>query len=79
MGIRFRMGTPTEVRRVLVRVSNMVVNGQIEAKEANSIISACNAVLYAIKTEEQQKRIEELERKISEYEQGREDGDWYWP
>ncbi len=77
MGIRFRMGTPTEVRRVLVRVSNMVVNGQIEAKEANSIISACNAVLYAIKTEEQQKRIEELERKISEYEQGREDGDWY--
>lgn len=77
MGIRFRMGTPTEVRRVLVRVSNMVVNGQLEAKEANSIISACNAVLYAIKTEEQQKRIEELERKISEYEQGREDGDWY--
>lgn len=77
MGIRFRMKTPTEVRRVLVRVSNMVVNGQIEAKEANSIISACNAVLYAIKTEEQQKRIEELERKIMEYEESRRDGEWY--
>ena len=77
MGIRFRMKTPTEVRRVLVRVSNMVVNGQIEAKEANSIISACNAVLYAIKREEQQKRIEEVERKITEYEESRKGGEWY--
>lgn len=77
MGIRFRMRTPTEVRRVLVRVSNMVVNGQIEAKEANSIISACNAILGAIKTEDQQKRIEELEKKIIEYEENRKGGGWY--
>lgn len=76
MGIRFRMRTPTEVRRVLVRVSNMVVNGQIEAKEANSIISACNAILGAIKTEDQQKRIEELEKKIIEYEESRKGGGW---
>ena len=77
MGIRFRMRTPTEVRRVLVRVSNMVVNGQIEAKEANSIISACNAILGAIKTEDQQKRIEELEKKIIEYEESRKGGGWH--
>lgn len=69
MAIRLRMKTPTEVRRVLVRVSNMVVNGEIGSKEANSIISACNAVLSAIRTEEQQKRLEELEQKIAELEE----------
>ncbi len=69
MAIRLRMKTPTEVRRVLVRVSNMVVNGEIGSKEANSIISACNAVLSAIRTEEQQKRLEELEQKIAEFEE----------
>lgn len=69
MAIRLRMKTPTEVRRVLVRVSNMVANGEIGSKEANSIISACNAVLSAIRTEEQQKRLEELEQKIAEFEE----------
>ena len=76
MGIRFRMGTPTEVRRVLVRVSNMVANNEKGSKEAHSIISACNAVLSAIKTDEQQKRLEELERKIKEYEENKNKRYW---
>lgn len=77
MAIRLRMKTPTEVRRVLVRVSNMVVNGEIESKEANSIISACNAILSAIRIDEQQKKIEELEDKISEFEKMKKSGDLY--
>lgn len=76
VGIRFRMGTPIEVRRVLVRVSNMVANNEMGSKEANSIISACNAVLSAIKTDEQQKRLEELERKIKEYEENKNKRYW---
>lgn len=70
MAIRFRMGTATEVRRVLTRVASMVANGELEAKDANSIIAACNAVLNAIKTEELQKRIDQLEETLIEYEKG---------
>jgi hypothetical protein len=60
--IRLKLNTPTEVRRTLVRVSNMVVNGELDSKQGNTIILACNAVLSAIKTDEQQKKIEELEQ-----------------
>lgn len=61
MAIRLRMQTPTEVRRTLARVANMVLNDEIDTKKANTIILACNAILGAIKTDEQQKKIEELE------------------
>ena len=59
--MRLRMGTPTEVRRTLARVANMAMNGDIDNKTANTIILACNAVLSAIRTDEQQKRIDDLE------------------
>lgn len=61
MIMRLRMGTPTEVRRTLARVANMAMNGDIDNKTANTIILACNAVLSAIRTDEQQKRIDDLE------------------
>lgn len=59
--IRLRTKTPTEVRRTLSRVMNMVVNGEIDNKTANTIILGCNAVLSAIRTDEQQRKINELE------------------
>ena len=59
------MGTPTEVRRTLARVANMAANGEMDTKTANTIILACNAVLSAIRTDEQQKKIDELEEIIS--------------
>lgn len=61
MIMRLRMRTPTEVRRTLARVANMALNGDIDNKTANTIILACNAVLSAIRTDEQQKRIDDLE------------------
>lgn len=66
MAIRLRMGTPTEVRRTLVRVANMAVNGEIDTKTANTIILACNAVLSAIRTDEQQRKIDQLEELLNE-------------
>lgn len=60
------MGTPTEVRRTLARVANMAVNGEIDTKTANTVILACNAILSAIRTDEQQKKIDELEELIEE-------------
>ena len=64
--IRFKTGTPTEVRRTITRVMNMVVNGKIDNKTANTIILGCNAVLSAIRTDEQQKKIDELEKLLSQ-------------
>lgn len=64
--IRLRTGTPTEVRRTLSRVMNMVVNGEMDNKTANTIILGCNAVLSAIRTDEQQKKIDELEKILNE-------------
>lgn len=63
--IRLKVSTPQEVRRTLARVLNMVANGQMDSKSANCIIAGCNAVLGAIRTDEQQKKIDELERIIN--------------
>lgn len=62
--IHFKVSTPQEVRRVLARVLNMVANGDMDSKTGNCIIAGCNAVLGAIRTDEQQRKIEELERLI---------------
>lgn len=67
--IRLRLSTPTEVRRTLARVANMVVNDEIDTKTANTIILACNAILGAIRTDEQQRKIEELEVMLNAIEQ----------
>ena len=64
--LRFRTRTATEVRRTLSRVINMMANGEMDNKTANTIILACNAILSAIRTDEQQKKIDELERILDE-------------
>ena len=73
--IRLRLGTPTEVRRTLSRILNMVANGEMESKTANTIILGCNAVLSSIPSDEQEKKIEELNRLLEEmmklYEESR--------
>ena len=61
MSVRLRMRTTTEIKRTLARVANMALNGEIDTKTANTIILACNAILGAIRTDEQQKKIDELE------------------
>lgn len=63
--IRLKTRTATEVRRTLSRVMNMVVNGELDNKTANTIILGCNAVLSAIRTDEQQRKIDELEHLLS--------------
>ena len=67
--VRFKMNTPTEVRKTLVRISNMVANGQIDSKQANAIIYAANNILASIRTDEQQKKIDELEKILNEIRQ----------
>lgn len=56
-----KLTTPGEVRKALSRVANMVLNDELEPKAANSIILACNAILGAIRTDDLEKKLAELE------------------
>lgn len=66
MKIRLKMGTATEIRRTLNRIANMVANREMDPKAANTIVLACNAVLSSIRTDDQQKKIDELEQMIED-------------
>jgi len=59
--IQLKLTSPGEVRKALARIVNMVVNDELDPKIANSIILACNAILGCIRTDEQEKKITELE------------------
>lgn len=63
---RLTMGTPREVRKAVNRVANMVLNGELDPKEANAILYASNIILGAIRTDEQEKKLDELERLVKE-------------
>ena len=54
--LRLKTSTPTEVRRALSRVNNMLLNGEIDPKTANAIIYACNSILSSIRVDEQIRR-----------------------
>ena len=64
--IRLKTRTPTEVRRTLTRVMNMVANGEMSSRDANTIIAGCNAVLSSIRADEQEKKIEDLANMLEE-------------
>lgn len=61
-----KLDTPQAVRKALARVANMVLNDELDTKTANSIILACNAILSGIRTDEQDKKIAELEQILNE-------------
>ncbi len=57
-----KLDTPQAIRKALSRVSNMVLNGEIDPKAANTLILACNSILSAIRVDEQEKKITEIEK-----------------
>ncbi|MFA9379130.1 MAG: hypothetical protein ACERKZ_20645 [Lachnotalea sp.] len=68
-----KLATAQDVRKALSRVANMVLNGELDSKSANSIILACNAILSGIRTDEQQKKIDELEKMLNQKQDNAED------
>lgn len=46
----------------------MTANRKMDVKTANTVILGCNAVLSSIRADEQQKKIEELEKLIEKLE-----------
>lgn len=65
--LSFRFSTPQQVRKALSRINNMVANGEMDSKKANTIIVGANAILGAIRLDEQQKQIEKLEELVNEF------------
>ena len=63
---RLRMGTSTEVKRAVNRINNMLLNGEIDAKTANALLYGCNVCLGAIRVDDQQAQLNELEKMVKE-------------
>ena len=63
---RLKLDSRTNIKRTLTKISNMVVNGELDTKTANTIILGCNAILSAIRKDEQEKQIEELANLLEE-------------
>lgn len=60
-----KLSTPADIRRAISRVANMALNNEIDPKRADVLIAACNAALRAFKTDEQEKKLVELEEILS--------------
>lgn len=63
---RLKLSTAREVRKAVNRVANMVLNGELSAKDANAIMYAANVILGAIRVDEQQRKLDELEQLVEE-------------
>lgn len=64
-----KMSTPEEIRRAISRIAGMVLNGELDSKEANTLIYACNSALSAVRTDEYRKKVEELETLLMEQQE----------
>ena len=63
---RLKMSNSREVRRAVNRIVNMLLNGEIDAKTANAILYGANVTLGAIRVDEQQQKLDELEKMVEE-------------
>ena len=65
---RLKMTSAREVRRCVNRISNMLLNGELDARTANAILYGCNVCLGAIRIDDQGKKLDELEKTLAELE-----------
>ncbi len=63
---RLKMTTSREVRRAVNRITNMLLNGEIDPKTANAILYGCNVCLGAIRVDDQQAKLDELEKIVED-------------
>lgn len=61
---RLKMSTSREVRQAVNRIANMLLNGEIDSKTGNAILYAANVTLGAIRIDEVEQRLVELEKAI---------------
>ena len=61
-----KLSTPREVRASLAKVVNEVRAGELSPQIGNCVIVGCNAILAAIRTDEQERQLMGLEQKVEE-------------
>lgn len=64
--IRLRLSTPSDIRKTLARITNMIANNEIDTKKANTIIYSCNSILNSIRVDELEKQVQDLEDLIND-------------
>lgn len=64
-----KLSTPEDIRRAISRIANMVLNSELDSKEANTLIYACNSALSAVRTDEYRRKVEELEMLLLEQQE----------
>lgn len=69
MAKRLKMTTSREVRRTVNRIANMLLNNEIDPKTANAILYGCNVCLGAIRVDDQQAQLDELEQMVRKLEE----------
>lgn len=62
--IKLKLSKPQEVRKSLSKICNMVANGEIDVKYANSITAICNSILGSIRIDEQEKKLAQLQNTL---------------
>ena len=68
--IELPMNTAAEIKQTIRLIAEMVINGQLDSKRASTLNALCNTALSSIRTDEQQKEIEELRETITELMEG---------
>ena len=63
------LSDPRNIRKSANRVANMLLNGEIGAKAGHAILYGCRVCLESIRTDEQERRLDELEKLVKEFEQ----------
>ena len=68
---KFKTSNAKEVRVTLSKLVNLVANGDIDVKTANSIAYLTSYILQSIRVDEQEKQIQELKHILEEIQNGR--------
>ncbi|MGH7800481.1 MAG: hypothetical protein ACREOW_07605 [Thermodesulfobacteriota bacterium] len=61
---RVHLTRPQDVRRLLSRIINMVLNDEIEVNRANCIGQLCNTLLKSMEMGDLENRLEEVEKQV---------------
>lgn len=61
-----KLSTAREIRQSLSKIANLVLNGELDPKQANALIVCCNAILSSIRIDEQEKKLAELEKILND-------------
>ena len=69
--MKLKTSTAKEVRVTLSKLVNLVANGDMDVKTANSIAYLTSYILQSIRVDEQEKQIEELKKILEEIQNDR--------